>query len=93
MELLGLAVGYHGARYAGRAQRFNVHRSSAAAFCAVGWHVCTGAEINRGRGSNGTGVAYAAAKAFAGTYVYDANNDCKRTGRRFNFGKQRARVC
>ena len=61
----------------GIAPKFNVHNGgNASAFCASGWHVCSGAEVNRGRGAKGTGLTLAQAKGFPGIFVYDANNDC-----------------
>eukprot|EP00041_Stephanoeca_diplocostata_P020401 m.454937 g.454937 ORF g.454937 m.454937 type:complete len:587 (+) comp21570_c0_seq42:371-2131(+) len=55
-------------------------RSTAAsvAFCATGWHVCTGREINAGRSdpAHFTSITYDMAGSFTGKYAYNANNDC-----------------
>ena len=44
----------------------------------VGRHVCTGADINAGRGDRAhhTRVVMAEATNFTGCYAYNANNDC-----------------
>ena len=45
-------------------------------FCAEGWHVCTGSDVNAGRNdaSHHTAVTREMATGFDGCFAYNANN-------------------
>ena len=47
-------------------------------FCANGWHVCNGADINSGRNDidHHTAITREMAISFEGCFAYNANNDC-----------------
>ena len=60
-------------------------------FCAAGWHVCTGSDINAGRNdaSHHTAVTREMAIAFEGCFAYNANNDCDQCQVPFDAARER----
>lgn len=64
---------------AGDTDGVDVNSTAANSFCATGWHVCTGADINAARNDpdHHTAINTADATSFAGKFAYNANNDCQ----------------
>lgn len=64
---------------AGPTLGFSVTSTNASnTFCDAGWHICTGAEIDMGRGNatTHTSITLAQARSFTGCFAYNADNDC-----------------